>query len=150
MTHHHHHDPHHKHATSTGEPLTHGEFLNQFKNKTLNPAHFDHVGHLRLAWIYLNHHDLETSVEGVCSGIKAYAESLGANGKFHLTITDSLVRIVAKRLEEMPQKDLHGFLEQNQDLVDDAVFVLLNHYSKERLFSDTARVSLLEPDLQPI
>lgn len=56
----HHHDDHH-HTSSTTKPLSNREFLAQFKDKTLNPVHFKHVGHLRLAWIYLNHYDLETS-----------------------------------------------------------------------------------------
>ena len=146
MTNHHNH--HHTHATT--EQLNHKEFLTQFENQTLNPVHFNHVGHLRLAWIYLNHHDLETSVQGVCTGIKAFAESLGANTKFHITITDSLVRIVAKRLDAMVQKDWQLFLEQNRDLVDDAISVLLRYFSKDLLFSESARTSLIKPDIQPI
>ena len=141
---------HHPHTNSSTEPLSNGEFLHQFKNKTLNPIHFNHVGHLRLAWIYLTHHDLETSVEGVCSGIKGYAESLGAKTKFHITITDSLVRIMANRLDRMPKKDWQSFLEQNNDMVDDAISVLLQHFSRELLFSEAARTALVEPDIQPI
>ena len=151
MTHHYHnhnHDNHH--AQPTAETLSNEEFLHQFKNKTLSPIHFNHVGHLRLSWIYLTHHDLETSVEGVCSGIKAYAESLGANTKFHITITDSLVRIMAKRLEAMAQKDWQSFLDQNRDMVDDAISVLLQYFSRDLLFSELARTALVEPDIQPI
>ena len=146
MTHHHnHHDSH-----SIVEPLSNGEFLTQFQNKTLKPVHFNHVGHLRLAWIYLNHHDLEISVEGVCTGIKAFAESLGADTKFHLTITDSLVRIMANRLGGMEQKEWPLFLDQNKDLVDDAIGVLLQYFSRDLLFSESARIALVQPDIQSI
>ena len=150
MTHQHHDHRHHPHTNSTTEPLNDGEFLMQFKNKTLNPIHFNHVGHLRLSWIYLTHHDLETSIVGVCAGIKEYAESLGANTKFHITITDSLVRIMAKRLEAMAQEDWQSFLDQNRDMVDDAVSVLLQYFSKDLLFSESARTALVKPDIQPI
>lgn len=147
MTHYHH---DHHHANSTAEQLSNREFLTQFQNQTLNPVHFNHVGHLRLAWIYLNHHDLETSVQGVCTGIKAFAESFGAGTKFHITITDSLVRIMGKRVDAMEQKDWQLFLDQNKDLVDDAISVLLQYFSKDLLFSEMARTSLTEPDIKPI
>lgn len=150
MTSHHHHNHHHPHINPDTEPLTNREFLTQFKHQTLNPVHFNHIGHLRLAWIYLNHHDVETSVQEVCSGIKAYAESLGANTKFHLTITDSLVRIMAQRIGAMEQKDWQLFLAQNQDLVDDAIAVLLAYFSRELLFSEPARISRIQPDIKPI
>lgn len=140
----------HPHTNSSTEPLSNGEFLTQFRNKTLNPVHFNHVGHLRLSWLYLTHHDLETAVEGVCSGIKAYAESLGASTKFHITITDSLVRIMAKRLDVMVNKDWQSFLDQNRDMVDNAVSVLLQYFSRELLFSEAARTTLVKPDVQPI
>ena len=122
----------------------------QFRNQTLNPVHFNHIGHLRLSWIYLTHHDLETSVQGVCTGIEAYAESLGVRDKFHLTITDSLVRIMSKRLDAMTNKSWQSFLDQNKDVVDNAIAVLLQHFSRELLFSEQARTTLVAPDIRPI
>ena len=86
----------------------------------------------------------------MCSGIKDFGESLGANTKFHLTITDSLVRIMAKRLDEMDQKGWQSFLDQNKDMVDDAIGVLLQYFSRDLLFSESARTTLVSPDLQPI
>ncbi|MEM7334673.1 MAG: hypothetical protein AAF490_21535 [Chloroflexota bacterium] len=150
MTIHQSHKHTHPNINSSTELLSNAEFLHQFNNQTLNPIHFNHVGHLRLAWIYLSHHDLETSVKGVCKGIEAYAESLGANTKFHITITDSLVRIMAKRLSLMTQKDWQSFLDQSSDMVEDAVSVLLQYFSKDLLFSESARTSLAKPDIQPI
>ena len=145
MTHHH---PYH--PTPTNELLSDKTFLTQFQNQTLSPVHFNHIGHLRLAWLYLTHHDVETAVQRVSAGIKAYAESLGATTKFHTTITDSIVRIMAKRVEQMEQKEWQLFLEHNKDLVDNSVSVLLQFYSKDLLFSETARTSLMQPDIKPI
>lgn len=125
-------------------------FLTQFENQTLDPVHFDHIGHLRLAWLYLNSQDVEDAVQAVCTGIDAYASSLGAHTKFHLTITDALVRIMAQRLEQRPGKSWADFLEDNNDLVRDAVGVLSKHFSRELLFSETARTTLVKPDLRPL
>ncbi|MCP5100645.1 MAG: hypothetical protein GY943_34280 [Chloroflexi bacterium] len=125
-------------------------FLTQFENKTLDPLHFDHVGHLRLAWLHLNSHDVDTAVRLTCSGIQAYATSLGATTKFHLTISDSIVRIMAKRMDLMPEKKWGLFLDQNSDLVEDALSVLHQYFSKDVLFSEEARISLVQSDIRPL
>lgn len=126
------------------------DFLCQFENQTLDSVHFNHVGHLRLAWLYLNRYEVETAVNQVYSRIQAYAASLGAKDKFHLTITDALVRIMAKRIAIMSQKEWELFLVENNDLVEDALSVLDQHFSRELLFSEQARTSLVQPDVQPL
>lgn len=128
--------------------LSDKQFIEQFEQLTLAPEHFDHLGHIRLAWLYLQQFELEQAVLKVCHGIKAYAKSLGATQKFHWTITDGLVRIMACRMdtgESWPQ-----FLQNNPDLRENAFEVLLQYYSKETLDSDEARQSVMQPDLTPI
>ena len=138
------------HINSAIQQIDDNEFLTQFENQTLSPIHFRHVGHLRLAWLYLNSNDVETAVQLVCSGIQNYAGSLGATTKFHLTITDALVRIVAKRVDTMGEKRWELFLDENNDLVEDALSVLYQHFSKDLLFSEEARTSLVQPDIRPL
>jgi len=125
-------------------------FINQFEMKTLNPTHFDHKGHIRLAWLYLNNHELEKAIDLTCNGIKAYAESLGAKGKFHLTITDALVRIMAQRIQKNPANNWEYFLLVNQDLVLNSLEVIKQFYSNEVLFSNEAKCSLVKPDIKQI
>ena len=132
------------------QQITDTEFLTQFENQTLSPVHFKHIGHLRLAWLYLNNNDVDTAVKLICSGIQAYAESLGASTKFHLTITDAIARIMAKRIEIMSEKTWDLFLSENSDLVEDALSVLYQYFSKELLFSEEARISLVQPDIRPL
>ncbi len=135
--------------TLTIEQLNDTDFLAQFENQTLNPKHFNHVGHLRLAWLYLNQYDVETAVQRSCSGIQTYATSLGATTKFHFTITDALVRIMAQRIAQMPVKQWTIFLNENSDLVDNAISVLTQHFSKDVLFSEQARQTVVQPDKRP-
>jgi len=125
-------------------------FLTQFENRTLDPAHFSHLGHLRIAWLYLSHNNTDTAVKLVCAGIKSYAESLGENTKFNLTMTDAFVRIMAKRIDNMETQDWPSFLDNNRDLVEDAISVLLEYFSKDLLFSEVARTSLVKPDTKSI
>ena len=75
------------------------DFLQQFEDHTLDPSHFDHLGHLRLAWLYLNRYELELAIDKVTNGISGYAASLGATDKFQHTLTEALVRNMADRIK---------------------------------------------------
>lgn len=125
-------------------------FQSAFEDLTLDPTHFSHRGHLRIAWLYLMQNDCETAVQKVCSGIKTYAESLGASTKFNLTITDALVRIMADRIEQMEEKDWPLFLEQNPDLIEDSLALLFKYFTEDVLLSEAARTSLVQPDIRPL
>lgn len=132
------------------KPISDAEFVKQFENQTLNPDYFSHLGHLRLAWLYLQRYDLETAITTISTGLQTYAESLEVYDKFHVTITDAIMRIISKRIEGMEEKTWQLFLEVNSDLVDDALSVLYQYFSKDRLLSDEARLSLIKPDLKEI
>jgi len=130
--------------------LTDSEFISQFENQTLDKIHFNHIGHLRLSWLYLGTYDVEQAIKKICEGINVYATSLAATDKFNLTITDSIMRIMAKRINLMPKRDWQLFLRDNSDLVDDCFSVLCQYYNKNTLNADLARTTLISPDIRPI
>ena len=123
-------------------------FLKSFENCTLPDSEFDHRGHLRLAWLYLERYSLEEAIERSCDGISNYAASLGASGKFHRTLTEAIVRIMHIRKQAGAEPDFDGFLDKNPDLVENMKEVVNSHYSEARLFSDEARTIFLAPDLR--
>ena len=125
-------------------------FVEQFETFNIKPGTFDHVAHLRLAFLYLSHEGVEGAVQRVGTSIRAYAEHAGAFDKYHQTITEALVRLMAIRLARHRAPDWQTFLADNPDLVNDAKGVLLQHYSAERLFSPEARETWLTPDLMPL
>ncbi len=125
-------------------------FLTQFENQTLDEMHFDHLGHLRLAWLYLSENELDEAIDLVVTGIKAYAESLGATTKFHLTITNSIMRIIQQRMLLEETQSWQVFLEKNSDLVNNLKAILHQHFSADLLASEVARTTLVKPDLKPI
>ncbi len=131
-------------------PLSDNDFIRQFENQTLDKIHFNHLGHLRLSWLYLQSYGVEQAIVKISYGIKAYAESLGASTKFNQTITDAIVRIMAKRMSFMSEQEWPLFLQDNSDIVDDSFSVLCQYYTKDILESDLARTSLIAPDIQPI
>jgi hypothetical protein len=135
---------------NTRSQLDDQAFLSRFEDQTLDQGSFNHLGHLRLAWLYLERHDVATAIRRTCASIENYATSKGATTKFHLTITNALVRLIAARMQSMQDRSWPGFVAQNRDLVEDAVLVLGRHFSKSRLFSEQARITLVEPDLLPL
>lgn len=133
------------------EPLLDDQtFITQFEHCTLNPEHFNHTGHVRLAWLYLQQNSEKTAIGKVCNGIKSYASSLGANDKFHVTITYSLLKLIALRVNQSKSKSWQEFNAQNSDLLEDCIGLLLQHYNKETLFSELARTQFVAPDIQAI
>lgn len=126
------------------------QFIARFEALTLEPGAFDHKAHLRLAFLCITQEGVEPAVKRVGRGIRAFAENAGAADKYHQTITEALVRLIGLRLTRQAVPDWHSFLELNQDLVNQAKELLLQHYSPDRLFSAEARTHFLEPDRLPL
>jgi hypothetical protein len=124
-------------------------YLEQFEQLELGPEHFDHVGHLYMAWLHLKHYDLEEANARVCTGIRNLADKFGVPEKFNHTLSEALMRIMAGRMNDRSDA-FDAFLQANPDLVDDCRGVLARHYSDECLTSDRARAGWVEPDREPI
>ena len=136
--------------TSDVKPIADNEFIEKFEKQTLAPEYFDHLGHIRLARLYLLKYGLDNAISRISMGIKAYASSLGETDKFHFTITDAVMRIINKRLEDNLSDGWEIFLEKNSDIVEDSLSVLLQYYSEDKLMSDKAKNSLVLPDKQDL
>ncbi|UAA39208.1 hypothetical protein KIH87_02260 [Paraneptunicella aestuarii] len=126
--------------------LSDAEFQQQFEDKTLNPDEFDHKGHLRIAWLYLSQQPLLQATNSVCSGIKAYAESLGAKDKFHYTLTVATVRLISERMDSGNYRHFYELLKNNTDLITALKQLIAKQYSEELLNSERARNEYVEPD----
>ncbi len=128
--------------------LQDGDFVAQFEDCSLSPTHFDHRGHIRIAWLYLQCNGPSVVLDKLVTGIRRYAGSLGADDKFHYTITAALLQILVVRQAECQAENWRSFIKLNSDLVTDAQQLLLKHYRKELLFSDAAKAAWVEPDLE--
>jgi hypothetical protein len=121
-------------------------FLARFASRDLGPEHFDHRGHLRMAWLHLTRYGRDEASQRVCAGIRALATQFGVPGKFNHTLTAALMHIMANRLAGSPDSDFDAFLAANPDLLADARGLLARHYSDERLDSEQAHAGWIEPD----
>lgn len=130
--------------------MTDDQFLAAFLDCTMPPAGFDNLGHVRAAWIALQRLPLEQAVNAVCDGIGRLAAHLGVPGKYHRTLSEALVRLMAYGGGADPTITWPRFLAANPELVADARSLLARHYSDQRLAMPEARVSFVAPDRLPL
>lgn len=125
-------------------------FLAAIAHCTLPAAAFDHRQHLRLGWLHLRQAPLQPAIESCCADIARFAAHHGAQGKFHRTVTEALLRLMAARGAVDPALDWPGFQRRNAAMLADARGLLARHYSPTLLASPAARLSFQPPDLLPL
>lgn len=128
--------------------LSDDQFLADFLACRLPAAGFDHRGHLRAAWLLLQSHPLAEAADQTCDGIARLAAHLGVPGKYHRTLSEALVRLMAAAgAVGQPWPE---FLAGNPRLVADARGLLGEYYSAARLADQLARTVFQPPDLAPL
>ena len=130
--------------------MTDDQFLAAFLDASMPPEGFDHIGHLRAAWLLLQRRPLESAVSETCAAIDRLARRLGVPQKFNHTLTEALVRLMAHHGGSDAALDWHVFLAANEALVKDARALLARHYSDELLASAEARSRFVAPDRLPL
>ena len=126
------------------------QFLAAFLDSSMPPAGFDHLGHLRAAWLLLQRQPLEEAVDTTCDAIARLAARLGVPGKYHRTLSEALVRLMAHGGGADPALSWSGFLAANRELQVDAIGMLARHYSDDVMASPAARERFVPPDRQPL
>ena len=125
-------------------------FLAAIANGELPAGDFGHLRHLRLAWLHLQSAPLESAIEHTCADIARFAVHHGAHAKFHRTVTEALMRLMASRGAADRALDWPTFQRRNAALIGDARALLAHHYSPTLLASPEARLRFLPPDLLPL
>ena len=126
------------------------EFLAAFLDCRIPPAGSNHEGHVRVAWLLLRRHPLDEAVEQACEGIRKLANHLGVPGKYHRTLSEALVRLMARDGAMQAELSWADFRRANRLLMTDARALLACHYSPEILESPQARTSFVAPDRRPL
>jgi hypothetical protein len=109
---------------------------------------FGHRQHLELAWSYLGVYSIDEAAEVMTAAIRHVARSHGAADKYHETITRSWLHFVAVHRQRWGAEGFDPFLDRNPDLLNRN---LVEHfYSRELIFSDSARAGWVDPDLRQL
>lgn len=124
------------------------QLLEQFEAKTLANGAFRHREHVRLTWIYLTSRPPDAVAACLCQSLLALATSHGVPERFHYTLTVAWVWIIDDARRAHPSLPFDALADAVPSLLDkDAP---LAFYTRDRLYSDAAKKSWVEPNLQAL
>jgi hypothetical protein len=110
---------------------------------------FHHLSHLHVAWVYLSESSgVEEAAAKMRNTLQRFAAAAGKSEKYHETITLFWVHLLAGMHAAGSRESLKQIVRANPRLLEKN-FPLV-YYSSERLFSDKARSSWVDPDLKPL
>ena len=112
-----------------------------FENGTLDPARFDHRLHLAVAWAYLQREGFPEGALSFRQHLKAYVAKVGAEGKYHETITWAYLVLLNEELSlrSPPGESFDAMIQRRPDLLDHRNGAIARTYSKAQLDSPDAR-----------
>ena len=125
-------------------------FLEAFLTCALPAGAFNHRNHLRVAWIHLQHFSIDEAIERTCAGIARYADHLGATDRYHRTLTEALIRLMAYAGASDAALSFDDFLTRAPAFSGDCRTLIAEHYSPELLSRPDARDNFLSPDRLPL
>ena len=109
---------------------------------------FSHREHLELVWNYLGRYPIDAASRAVAAAIRHVARLHGAPDKYHHTMTQAWVRLVAFHRAGSQARTFDRFLAENPGLLDRGL--LERHYTRDLLLSQGARAGWIEPDLRAL
>ncbi len=123
------------------------ELLEAFRKTTIRPGGFSHAQHIEVAWHYLKDAPLLEAMGRFERDLARLVTALGAESKYHRTITIAYVLIVHERRAEAPDDETYEkFCIRNDDLFEDSRAPLLRYYTEAALSDPRARRELVLPD----
>lgn len=122
--------------------MTAAELLAGLEDGSLPPSRFGHREHVHAAWGCLQNAPLRAAAHRFRDLLRSYTQRLGAEQKFHLTMTLAFMHLIHERLRA--GEDWAAFAARNADLFDDARGMIERHYSPAVLAG--GRSAFVEPD----
>ena len=108
---------------------------------------FHHASHLHVAWVYLaESSSVQQAAKKMRNTLRRFAAAAGKPEKYHETITLFWVHLLSRAQAASRAERLEDVVHANPQLLEKNF--PLAYYSTERLFSDEARTSWVEPDLK--
>tara|TARA_R110002096_G_scaffold22547_6_gene72273 strand:+ start:6465 stop:6842 length:378 start_codon:yes stop_codon:yes gene_type:complete len=118
--------------------------IDDFEAGNIDPDRFDHEAHVYMGWLFIREFGAAAAIVRFDAALKRLLALLGAEGKYHATMTWFFLLLIAERHRD--GDDWLQFKQQNSDLVANSKCTLSRYYSKEFLFSTTARERFVLPD----
>ena len=129
--------------------MTDIELARALEDGKIDNAHFKHFHHLHVAWVYLaESNSIEQATARMGATLRKFAAASNVPEKYHQTVTTFWMRILALLRDWDQRCSLDDWVARNPELLEKTF--PLRYYSPERLFSKTARVLWVEPDIKPL
>lgn len=122
------------------------QLIEQFEAQSIGGGDFNHRNHLRVAWHYINHYSVSSARERVHQGLIKLTKVLGAEEKYHRTMTDFFIDYLLQVKWYLNTDSWEQVEERCGYLLNDAKSLIGIYYSESLLGSDHARKEYTEPD----
>jgi hypothetical protein len=124
--------------------------IREFLAHRVEPAGFDHLAHVRVAWLLLEQFPFELAMQKFEAGAMDLATRAGVPEKYHATITRALMQIIAADRDSGALLCWQDYQDSGPVVLSDAKSTLLHYYSVGLIFSEPARLAWCKPDLRPL
>jgi hypothetical protein len=124
------------------------EFVEAFETCRLPNEQFHHRDHLRLALIYLARHGKGEAAGRLSQAIRTYAAYHGKSDKYHETVTQAWLYLVAAAQDRAPGASFQDLLATTPELLDKSL--IERYYSPALLHSEAARLRFVPPDRESL
>ena len=123
--------------------------IHRFENREFRKDEFTHEFHLTVAACYLFNYSPEEALDRMRAALLRFTRHHQVMG-YHETITRFWLLLIADFLKQAPADS--SFTERVNELVQrfGRKDLLFEYYTRERVMSDEARNSWLDPDLQTL
>ncbi|MBT6210472.1 MAG: hypothetical protein HOI35_10665 [Woeseia sp.] len=122
-----------------------GPSIGESEALDVNPDTFNHSAHMFVAWSYLQHYDLATSIQRYRKTLMQLTRKFDVPDKFHETITWFYLITIAERIEEHGTDKWRSFVRTNSNLFTTKPSLISQFCSNELIASDRARRAFLLP-----
>jgi hypothetical protein len=118
--------------------------IERFESADIDPDQFDHEAHVYVGWLYVREYELAEAIGKFDNGLRRLVSKLGAERKYHATLTWFFLLLIADRAED--GEPWQVFSQRNADLITGSKETLSRYYSDSCLFSERARERFVLPD----
>lgn len=128
--------------------MTDQEIIKRFESGNVPESGFHHADHVRLAFAYLQRHQVLDALQKFSAALKQFAARHGKAQLYNETITCAYVFLIAERIARsgVEPTDWDRFAEVNPDLLVWKGGILSSYYEDATLKSDLARRVFIFPD----
>ncbi|WP_078118622.1 hypothetical protein [Thiosocius teredinicola] len=126
------------------------QYVDDFLHSRIDAGLFRHREHVKIAYCLLTTMDANAVWLTIRQSLLALLTAVGADKtKYHETLTRAWVLAIDHFMRSTERcNSADEFIERNPLLLDQGI--MLSHYSKQLLESETARTEFVDPDLEPI